>query len=65
MDPSFTLRTYTHLMDNGLGEAAFLDTAVHRIPNEEVGREEGNRWATHHPETAASDDRAATAEIMS
>ena len=27
-DPGFTLRTYVHLMDNGMGDAAFLDTAV-------------------------------------
>ena len=27
-DPSFTLRTYVHLMDAGVGDAAFLDRAV-------------------------------------
>ena len=27
-DPAFTLRTYVHLMDAGLGEASFLDDAV-------------------------------------
>lgn len=27
-DPGFTLRTYVHLMDDGLGDADFLDTAV-------------------------------------
>ena len=27
-DPSFTLRTYVHLMDAGVGDAAFLDEAV-------------------------------------
>jgi integrase len=27
-DPSFTLRTYVHLMDTGIGDAAFLDRAV-------------------------------------
>ena len=27
-DPGFTLRTYIHLMDEGIGDAAFLDTAV-------------------------------------
>lgn len=31
-DPAFTLRTYIHLMDDGVGGAAFLDDAV------EVGR---------------------------
>src|SRR5829696_4363065 len=24
-DPAFTLRTYVHLMDNGIGDAAFMD----------------------------------------
>lgn len=27
-DPGFTLRRYVHLMDEGLGDADFLDTAV-------------------------------------
>lgn len=27
-DPGFTLRTYVHLMDEGVGDAAFLDAAV-------------------------------------
>jgi integrase len=27
-DPGFTLRTYVHLMDEGVGDAAFLDEAV-------------------------------------
>jgi integrase len=27
-DPSFTLRTYVHLMDAGVGDADFLDRAV-------------------------------------
>lgn len=27
-DPGFTLRTYIHLLDEGLGDAAFLDDAV-------------------------------------
>jgi integrase len=27
-DPGFTLRTYVHLMDEGIGDAAFLDAAV-------------------------------------
>lgn len=49
-DPAFTLRTYIHLIDGGLGEADFLDAAV------------GNSWATEHPATAANPDAAATAE---
>jgi integrase len=27
-DPSFTLRTYVHLMDEGIGDAEFMDQAV-------------------------------------
>jgi integrase len=27
-DPSFTLRTYVHLMDEGLGDATFMDAVV-------------------------------------
>lgn len=27
-EPGFTLRTYVHLMDNGVGDAVFLDAAV-------------------------------------
>jgi integrase len=27
-DPGFTLRTYVHLMDEGLGDADFLDQTV-------------------------------------
>jgi integrase len=29
-DPSFTLRTYVHLMDEGVGDAEFMDQAVGR-----------------------------------
>jgi integrase len=42
-DPAFTLSTYVHLMDEGIGSADFLDDAV------------GNSWATQHPETAAKE----------
>lgn len=42
-DPSFTLRTYVHLLDAGVGGAEFLD--------EVVG---GNTGATERPETAAN-----------
>jgi integrase len=31
-DPGFTLRTYVHLMDEGVGDAAFLDAAVASLP---------------------------------
>jgi integrase len=27
-DPGFTLRTYVHLMDEGVGDAAFMDAAI-------------------------------------
>ena len=43
-DPGFTLRTYVHLLDDGVGDAAFMDDAV----------KVGNRRATGHPETAAN-----------
>jgi integrase len=57
-DPAFTLRTYTHLMDDGLGDARFFD---HIIPNEQGDAEVGNIWATGHPSTAANDGLAAEA----
>ena len=41
--PGFTLRTYVHLMDDGLGSADFLDAAVR-----------GNPGATQGTQTAAS-----------
>ena len=53
-DPAFTLRTYTHLMDDGLGEVAFLDDAVRVIPNEAVEPSVGKKWAREHPENGAS-----------
>jgi integrase len=43
-DPAFTLRVYVHLMDEGIGDATFLDDAV----------EVGNGWATQDPRTAAN-----------
>jgi integrase len=42
-DPGFTLRRYIHLMDDGIGDADFLDTAV-RV----------NTGSTQCPETAGS-----------
>jgi len=53
-DPAFTLRTYTHLMDDGLGDVAFLDEAVRCIPNEEAGPQMGKKWAIEDPEIAAA-----------
>jgi hypothetical protein len=45
-DPSFTLRTYVHLMDGGIGDAAFFDEAVAPAG--------GNTGATEGTDTAAS-----------
>jgi integrase len=36
-DPAFTLRTYVHLMDDGIGDAAFLDEAVRVKPGSSRG----------------------------
>ena len=44
-DPGFTLRTYVHLMDEGIGDAAFLDRIIGI---------QGNGWATERPESTAS-----------
>jgi integrase len=52
-DPGFTLRTYVHLLDGGLGDADFLDVAVAaRV----------NSGSTDGPETAASCREASTSE---
>jgi integrase len=53
-DPAFCLRVYTHLMDDGLGDAAFLDDLARVIPNEEVDPVKGNRWATQDPATSTN-----------
>ena len=37
MDPAFTLRTYVHLMDAGVGDAEFLDEAVAPAPGQRQG----------------------------
>ena len=50
LDPAFTLRTYVHLIDTGLGGADFLDAAV------------GNSWATQGPQAAANDAPPEAAE---
>ena len=49
-DPSFTLRVYVHLLDEGIGAADFLDGQV------------GNDWATQRPERAATVDPPRAAE---
>lgn len=50
-DPAFTLRTYVHLMDDGIGDAGFLDTVV-RV----------NIGSTGCTETAADETTAPVAE---
>jgi integrase len=52
-DPAFTLRTYVHLMDEGIGDAAFMDAAV----------KVGNSWATQDPKTAVNELPGTVAEI--
>jgi len=56
-DPGFTLRTYVHLLDGGLGAADFLDDAV------AVGTRGGNRVATQGPQTAANAKQELAAEM--
>jgi len=51
-DPAFTLRTYVHLMDEGIGDAAFMDEAVRATPR-----------ATGHPVTAANGYAAQSPEL--
>lgn len=52
-DPGFTLRTYVHLLDEGLGGADFFDEAVTAVPSRVNAR------STEGPQTAA---RAGTTE---
>ena len=51
-DPGFTLRTYVHLLDDGLGDADFLDEAV-RV----------NTGSTGGPQTAANRAAAIRQEV--
>ncbi len=46
-DPGFTLRTYVHLMDEGLGDAAFLDAAVSGAGAAETGGAPAPQHAHH------------------
>jgi integrase len=55
-DPAFTLRTYIHLMDGGLGDADFLDGLVGS------GSRATDR-ATDAPQTAENDGDAASASV--
>lgn len=50
-DPGFTLRTYVHLLDDGLGGAEFLDAAVTSDPSRV------NAGSTERPQTAANVER--------
>ncbi len=59
-DPAFTLRTYVHLMDEGLGDAEFMDAAVSADPTRV------NSGSTQGPETGdnrATADGAITADL--
>jgi hypothetical protein len=47
-DPGFTLRTYVHLLDEGLSDADFLDEAVTADPSRV------NAGSTEGPQTAAN-----------
>jgi hypothetical protein len=47
-DPGFTLRTYVHLLDEGLGDADFLDEAV----TADLSRV--NAGSTEGPQTAGN-----------
>ena len=51
-DPAFTLRTYVHLMDGGLGDAESLDPSTW-----------GNAGATQHPQTPATDELPQVVEV--
>lgn len=51
-DPAFTLRTYVHLMDQGLGDAAFLDAQV------------GNRLATEDPASTANAEPPSVTKVV-
>ncbi len=44
-DPSFTLKTYVHLMDEGIGDAAFFDDAVAVAGPERQGNARATRGA--------------------
>jgi integrase len=47
-DPGFTLRTYVHLLDEGLGDADFLDEAVTADPSRvNAGSTEGSQTAAN------------------
>lgn len=55
-DPAFTLRTYVHLLDEGVGDAAFLDETVAANPARV------NTGSTRCPKKAANREAAKTAK---
>jgi integrase len=57
-DPGFTLRTYVHLIDDGMGDADFLDATV-------CATDEGHIRATRATETPANDQPAPVAKLAS
>jgi hypothetical protein len=54
-DPAFTIRTYVGQVDDGLGDAAFLDDLIHVEGGQGVGKDT--------PQTAAT-DRVVTTPIQ-
>lgn len=56
-DPALTLRTYVHLLDEGLGDADFMDNAVIADPSRV------NTGSTQRPETAANQSPGVKTEI--
>ena len=52
-DPAFTLRTYVHLMDAGVGDADFLDTAVRvNTGSTQCAKIAANRMTANTPDSA-------------
>lgn len=57
-DPGFTLRTYVHLMDEGVGDAEFLDVAVTADPAQvNAGSTPGQQHARKQVETPETSER--------
>jgi hypothetical protein len=50
--PAFTLDVYTHLMDDGLGDPAFLDAAMYNPASNDYPHSAGNGEAFPRAETA-------------
>lgn len=54
-DAGFTLRTYVHLMDDGVGDAGFFDSILLE--------EGGNKVAIEHPQTAGNSAEAENLKV--